>query len=208
MTRIVLVRHGQTEWNRVERFRGRADIPLNETGLAQAEATGRRIASEWRPAAVYSSPLSRAVKTAGVIAGHFALSVLTHPGIIDIDYGQWQGLRPDEVRERWQKMIDAWYTTPDSLHVPGAETLADIRIRAMGAVKELVDRHGGVTVVVVSHTVINRIILLGVLGLSNDRFWRLRQDTCAINCFEAEGGIFTLVSMNDTCHLRTEIQYH
>jgi len=202
MTRIILVRHGQTEWNRVERFRGRADIPLNDAGLSQAEETGRRIAAEWRPSAVYSSSLSRAVKTAGVIAGHFDLPVRVHPGLTDIDYGQWEGLTPDEVRERWPQMIHAWYITPDSPHIPGGETLADVRTRAMEAVKELVDCHEGQTVVAVSHTVINRIILLGVMGLSNDRFWRVRQDTCAINCFEAEGGDFTIVSLNDTCHLR------
>jgi probable phosphoglycerate mutase len=83
ITRILLVRHGQTEWNRVERFRGRADVPLNETGLAQAEATGRRIAAEWQPTAIYSSPLSRAVKTAEAIANHFALPVQIHPGLTD-----------------------------------------------------------------------------------------------------------------------------
>jgi probable phosphoglycerate mutase len=60
MVHIILVRHGQTEWNRAERFRGRADIPLNEAGLVQAEATGKRVAAEWRPTAVYSSQLSRA----------------------------------------------------------------------------------------------------------------------------------------------------
>ena len=76
MTLIVLVRHGQTEWNRVERFRG------------QAEATAQRIAAEWRPVAVYSSPLSRAVKTAEVIARHLGLPVQTHGGLTDIDYGQ------------------------------------------------------------------------------------------------------------------------
>lgn len=205
MTRIILVRHGQTEWNRVEHFRGRADIPLNETGLAQAEAVGRRIAAERKLSAVYSSPLSRAVKTAEFVAGHFDLPVLTHPALIDIDYGQWQGLTPDEVRENWPQMIDAWYTTPDSLHIPGGETLSDVRARAMKVVKELVDRHEGETIVVVGHTIINRIILLGVLGLSNDRFWRLRQDMCAINCFEVEGDDFTLVSINDTCHLHSGI---
>jgi probable phosphoglycerate mutase len=62
--------------------------------------------------------------------------------------------------------------------------------------------HAGQTFVAVGHTVINRMILLGVLGLGNDRFWHLRQDTCAINVFEADGGEFTLVSLNDTCHLR------
>ncbi len=202
MTRIILVRHGQTEWNRVERFRGRADVPLNEAGIAQAEATGKRVAAEWQPAAVYSSPLSRAMRTAEAIATHFGLPVLVHPGLTDIDYGKWQGLTPDEARERWPEVVDAWYHTPHQARIPAGETLADLRERAMATVKELGLRHEGETIVLVGHTVINRIILLGVLGLDNDRFWHLRQDTCAINVFECENGDYTLVSINDTCHLR------
>jgi len=202
MTRILLIRHGETAWNRVEHFRGRADVPLNETGLAQAEATGRRVAAEWQPVAIYTSPLSRAVKTAEAIAKHFALPVQVHPGLADIDYGEWQGLTPDEARARWPEIAGAWYTAPHMAHIPGGETLADVRARAMTTVKELADCHAGQTIVLLGHTVINRIILLGVLGLGNGRFWRLRQDTCAINVFEAEAGDFTLVSLNDTCHLR------
>jgi len=205
MTRIILVRHGQTEWNRVERFRGRADVPLNKTGLVQADVTGRRIAAEWRPAAIYSSPLSRAVKTAEIIAQYFELPVNVHSDLIDVDYGQWQGLTPDEVRERWPEMIDDWYNKPAAARIPGGETLEELRSRALTVIDALATRHKDQTIVVVGHTVINRIILLGVLGLSNERFWRLRQDTCAVNCFEAEGGDFTLVSLNDACHLRSEI---
>lgn len=201
MSRIVLVRHGQTEWNRVERFRGRADVPLNETGLAQAEATGRRVAAQWHPVAIYSSPLSRAMKTAEAIAEHFALPVQTHPGLIDIDYGDWQGLTPEEARARWQPMVDAWYNTPHLARIPRGETLDDLRTRGMAMVNEIVARHAEQTVVLVGHTVINRVILLAILGLNNDRFWRIKQDTCAINVFEASNGDFTLVSLNDTCHL-------
>ena len=201
VTCIVLVRHGQTEWNRVERFRGRADVPLNESGLAQAEATGKRVAAGWRPTAVYTSPLSRAVKTAEAVARHAALPVLVHPGLADIDYGEWQGLTPDEARSRWPDMVEAWYSAPHTAQIPGGETLAGLRARGMAAVAELAAKHAGQTIVVVGHTVINRILLLGVLGLGNDRFWHLRQDTCAINVFEVEGGEYTLVSMNDTCHL-------
>jgi broad specificity phosphatase PhoE len=204
MTRVILVRHGQTEWNRVERFRGQADVPLNQTGLAQAEATGLRVASEWQPAGVYSSPLSRAVKTAEAIARHFTLPVLLHPGLADIDYGEWQGLTPEEARQRWPEAIDAWYNAPQAARIPGGESLDDLRARAMAAVNELVARHDGQTIVLVGHTVINRVILLGILGLGNKRFWRIRQDTCAINLFEAEGGEYTLVSLNDTCHLKLE----
>jgi len=201
MTRMILIRHGQTEWNRVERFRGRADVPLNDTGLAQAEATGRRVAAEWQPVAVYASPLSRAVKTAEAVARHFALPVHAHSGLADIDFGEWQGLTPDEARVRWPEIVEAWYSAPHTAQIPGGETLASLRARAMATVAELATQHGDHTIVLVGHTVINRVILLGVLGLGNDRFWRLRQDTCAINVFEAEADGFTLVSLNDTCHL-------
>lgn len=202
MTLIILVRHGQTEWNRVERFRGRADVPLDATGLAQAEATARRIAAEWRPAAVYSSPLSRAVKTGEAIARQFDLPVKPHRGLVDIDYGQWQGLTPTEAKGLWPEIVDAWYRTPDAARIPGGETLADLRARAMDAVHELAVRHSEETIIMVAHTVVNRAILLGVLGLHNNRFWHLRQDTCAINVLELDSDDFTLVSMNDTCHLR------
>ena len=201
MTRIILVRHGQTEWNRVERFRGRADVPLNETGLAQAEATGRRVKAQWTPTTIYASPLSRAVRTAEAIAKHYSLPVQVHPGLADIDYGEWQGLTPDEARQRWPDQVDNWYNHPEQALIPAGETLADLRLRAMQTVGELARRHEGETIVLLGHTVINRIILLGVLGLGNERFWHIRQDTCAINVFESQGDDYVLVSLNDTSHL-------
>jgi probable phosphoglycerate mutase len=207
-TSIILVRHGQTNWNpdgsitKVERFRGRADVPLNNIGLAQAVATGWRVAAEWKPSAIYASPLGRAVKTAEAIAKHFDLPVQVHSGMIDIDYGEWQGLTPDEARHCWPEQVDNWYNHPERALIPAGETLADLRSRAMQTVNELATRHAGQTIVLVGHTVINRIILLGVLGLGNERFWHIRQDTCAINIFEAEHGEYVLVTLNDTCHLR------
>jgi probable phosphoglycerate mutase len=106
--------------------------------------------------------------------------------------------------QRWPEEIDAWYNRPHQARIPGGESLADLRARAMQTVNELAARHAGETVVLVGHTVINRIILLGILGLGNERFWRIKQDTCAINVFEAEAGDFVLVSLNDTCHLRED----
>ena len=206
VTLIILVRHGQTEWNRSERFRGRADVPLNETGLAQAEATGERVAQVWQPAAIYTSPLSRSVKTAQAIAQHFNLPVQAHPDLADIDYGEWQGLTPDEARQRWPEQMENWYSHPERAVIPGGETLVDLRARAMQTVNDLSARHAGQTIVLVGHTVINRIILLGVLGLGNERFWHLRQDTCAINVFEASENDFVLFSLNDTCHLHQVTQ--
>lgn len=201
MTQIILVRHGQTEWNRIERFRGRADVPLNQTGIAQAEATARRLARQPKPAAVYSSPLSRAVVTARKIAESHGLVVELHDGLIDIDYGQWQGLTPRQVGERWPAELDAWYNAPQAVRIPSGETLQVVRDRGMDTVRELVREHAGGTIVLVAHTVMNRLILLGVLGLGNDSFWRLGQEPCGINRFSVQDGEFTLINLNDTSHL-------
>jgi probable phosphoglycerate mutase len=201
MTRIILVRHGQTEWNRIERFRGRADVPLNRTGVVQAEATAYRLARQPQPAAVYSSPLSRAAVTATKIARHHGLTVQPHKGLIDIDYGQWQGLTPRQVGERWPQELDAWYNAPQTVQIPSGETLQVVRERGMRTVMELGAEHPDSSIVLVAHTVMNRLILLGVLGLANDRFWRLTQEPCAINRFSLQDGEYTLVSLNDTSHL-------
>lgn len=201
-TRVILVRHGQTAWNRVERFRGRADVPLDETGLAQARATAERVARQWTPTAVYTSPLGRARKTAEVIAAPLGLPVQPDDGLLDIDYGEWQGLTTEEVRLRWPEALTAWLAAPHTARVPAGETLKAVRSRAVRSLGRITSDHEGQTVCVVAHHVVNRLILLEVLGLGNERFWHIRQDTCAINVFEAQTGDFTLVSLNDTCHLR------
>lgn len=201
MTKIILIRHGQTEWNRIERFRGRADVPLNAVGLEQAEATGKHVAAKWKVAAVYASPLSRAVQTAEAVAKRFGLPVLPHVDLVDIYFGAWQGLSPEEVRQRWPEMADDWVNRPHLVQFPDGESLETLRYRAMKTVKELAARHAGESIVLVGHTVINRVILLGVLGLGNERFWHLGQDNCAINVFETDGDDFTLESLNETCHL-------
>lgn len=204
MTRLILVRHGETEWNRTERFRGHADVPLSATGLSQAEAAARRISSSWQVTAVYCSPLSRAVKTAHAIATPFQLRATALQDLIDMDYGEWQGKTPEEVGSLWPDLLLAWHERPHSVHIPGGESLDEIRVRCRRALGQVAEKHQGGNVVIVAHTVINRVILLEVLGLGNDRFWRIRQETCSINEIEVEGAEYTVVSMNDTCHLRRQ----
>lgn len=201
MTRIILVRHGETEWNRIERFRGSADIPLNENGLKQAELLARRVLAAWKPAAVYSSPLSRAIKTAEAIAFPLNLRVKIHPGLSDINYGEWQGLTPEEVRSRWPELFMRWQTVPDKLYFPGGESLSERQKIGITAVREIAASHPGETVVCVGHTVINRLIILGLLGLDLSYFWRLRQDNCALNVLECRNDQFVAVTLNETGHL-------
>lgn len=201
---VLLVRHGQTDWNRVERFRGRFDIPLNQRGLEQAEATAARIAGGPRPGEILTSPLSRACQTADAVGRETGIAPRVCEGLIDIDYGEWQGLTPDEVRARWPRELLAWYESPGTARIPGGERLAGVQERASSSAREACARRAGDSsdrIVMVGHTVVNRLILMEALGSPLSRFWRLRQDPCAINLLEFDGASFSVVLMNDTCHL-------
>jgi broad specificity phosphatase PhoE len=201
--RIVLVRHGQTAWNKEPRFRGRADLPLDEIGFKQAKATGRYIAERWPVDAVYASPMRRAMQTGDAIAEAHGLTAEPFDGLLDIDFGKWQGYSPDEVGERYPDLLQAWFEAPHTVHMPDGESLHDVRNRVVAGLNEVIERHAGHAVLLVGHTVVNRVLLCAVLGLGNEHFWRLRQDTCAVNVFDADDDrTFTIVLLNDTCHLR------
>ena len=201
MTRLVVVRHGRTEWNRVERFRGRADIQLDEVGIRQAEAAAARIA-EWQVSAIYSSPLHRALSTAEILARPFSLEVKLLPGIIDIDYGEWRGLSPEEATAKYGDLYSTWLNSPHQVKFPAGESLAEVRERAASAVGDLIAQHPKETIVLVSHKVVCQILILSLLGLDNSHFWEITQDVCAVNLFEVRGGVSSALSLNDTCHLK------
>ncbi len=201
MTHAILVRHRQTAWNRNDRFRGHADVPLDDTGLAQAEAAARRILAQWKPSVIYAGPLSRTMKTGEATARLLKLKVEADPGLLDVDCGQWQGLTPDEARKRWPAEFEMYLHSPAGFMFPGGESLEHARTRAWGHTRELAGRYPEVTIMLVSHTALNRLILLSVLGLGTDAFWNIRQDTCAINAFEIEDDRYTLVILNETGHL-------
>jgi len=201
-TLIILVRHGQTEWNRIERFRGRYDLSLNDTGIEQAEKTAAHIQKMWKPVALYSSPLKRAVQTAEKIAKFCGVPIQTSDGLMDIDYGQWQGLTPEEVKQQWPELLTRWYEYPETVQIPGGESLKQVRKRSMSALSKFCRMHRNDEIVLVSHTVVNRLLILGILDLGNDHFWNLSQEPCAINLIEKSERGFKLVYMNDTCHLK------
>ncbi|MBI4285515.1 MAG: histidine phosphatase family protein [Chloroflexi bacterium] len=200
MTEILIVRHGETAWNVQEVSRGRKDVALNETGMKQTA----RLAAYLRNVkieAIYSSPLKRAWQTAEAIAGHHSLPVIEAPGLIDLDYGEWEGLEHAVVAERYPELYRLWLSRPQQVQMPGGEGLRDVRRRARKAVKEVVARHSG-SVVLVAHRVVNKVLICALLGLSNAHFWNIRQDTCGITTFAWQDGRSVLVSHNDTSFLR------
>ena len=202
MTRIILVRHGETDWNKEQIFRGRIDVPLNSTGLQQAKATGEVLSGQ-KIDAIYSSPLSRAIQTAnGIISFHSHITVKEAKGFMDIDFGKWQGLPHKNVEDEFKDLYDAWQREPHNLKMPGGEGLDDVKLRAMESLNDILSSHVDETVVIASHRVVNKVILCAILGLSNQHFWRIRQDTCAINIFEDSDRGFIISVINDTCHIK------
>ena len=199
MTRIIIVRHGETDWNVGEVFRGRLDIGLNETGLAQAEALGQHLA-DINVKAVYSSPLKRALDTAGAIASHYQLEVGIARGLVDFNYGAWQGLTQQEVKERYAELYPRWLAEPHLVTMPDGESLDDVVERVRQVVETVVASHEG-TVVLVSHRVVNKVLICSLLGLDSSHFWNIRQDVAGMTVFEYEGNQFTLIQHNDISHL-------
>ncbi len=198
---IILVRHGQTEWNREERFRGRIDLDLTSTGLRQAEATARQL-TQFPVSALYASPLQRAMKTAESLARPFHLEVKPLENLIDMDFGNWQGLSMAEAEKGDPSLFRLWEEKPHLVTFPGGEGLAQVRERVEAALKSLLEEHKDQTVVLVSHKVVCKVMELVFLGLDNSRFWQVEQDLCAINLFILNEERPTILRLNDTCHLR------
>lgn len=200
MTQIILVRHGETEWNVKEVFRGRIDIELNETGMRQAELLAQHL-SNIKIDAIYSGPLRRALTTAEKIAGYHKLDVVTTPGLIDFNFGEWQGLPRQAVRDRYKKLYAQWLNQPNRVKMPAGESLDEVRKRAMGVVDGVIAKYKG-SVVLVSHRVVNKVLICALLGLDNSHFWNIEQATCGLTIFTYENERFILTRHNDTSYLR------
>jgi phosphoserine phosphatase len=198
---IILVRHGETEFNASETFRGRADVHLNKTGLKQAELLGEYLSSE-KINVVYSSPLQRAVKTAAAIAAPQKLQVKLVENLNDIDCGEWQGLTLKEVKERYPDVYQDWLDTPEQVRLPGGESLEDVRSRALPFVQDAAIRCREGKIVLVSHRVVNKVLICALLALDNSMFWSFKLDTCAITRLSFNGNRTTLISHNDTSYLK------
>jgi probable phosphoglycerate mutase len=201
MTIILLVRHGHVEGIKPECFRGRADLALTETGQRQAESLARRIASQWTPSSIYTSPLQRCAATGAAIARACGIPSEPLTGLNDLDYGAWQSLTYDDARAKDPDSFAAWFTTPDLVRFPDGESLQDVAARTATLLRLALSRNEADTLVLVGHDSVNRVLLTQVLDMPLSAYWRIVQDPCCINEIEITGSSFQLRRMNDTAHL-------
>jgi broad specificity phosphatase PhoE len=163
-TRLLLARHGETDWNQQGRWQGQQNLALNRAGIDQALALSARLKGE-RLSAVYSSALRRAVETAQAIAHEHKLNVCRDERLNEISLGEWEGMQRKEIAARYPQILQMWETDPCSTRPPRGESIAELEKRVLAALQEIARAYPGETVCLIGHKMTNGIIRCHYLGL-------------------------------------------
>jgi len=199
---LYVVRHGETAWNKEEVFRGRKDVPLNETGQKQAQQTGQYFENKGI-ARIFSSPLSRAIQTAEGISKKTKIPIEVMDELNDMNFGVWEGLTLREVEKLYPEELKAWQQSPHKFIASEGESLGDVRRRVTKGIQKILSNEAG-PIVLVTHRVICKIIFLYALDIQNHHFWNMRCDPASISLIEKMGCLISISFLNDTCHLHDE----
>ncbi len=200
--RVLLARHGETPWNAEGRYQGQIDIPLSPHGESQARALGERLRG-LDISRVVASPLSRAKYTAELALGDSRKVMLsTDPQLQEIAHGSWEGKLAAEIRAEDPQRLIAWRDAPDTVQMPGGESLSQVLDRAWQAFVRAGEGLGEAdTLLVVAHDAVNRVILCRLMGLPLARLWSFRQAPTTLNLLEGSSiEKLEVVRLNDCVH--------
>ncbi|TVQ63308.1 MAG: histidine phosphatase family protein [Spirulina sp. DLM2.Bin59] len=189
--RILLVRHGETDWNREGRFQGIQDIPLNDNGRHQASKAADYLKTVQIDAAV-SSPMLRPKETAEIILQHHpGVELALEPQFCEIGHGLWEGKLEKEIEAAYPGLLAQWKTAPETVQMPEGENLQQVWDRVMTAWDEMVERYSrgeAKTLLVVAHDAVNKCILCGLLGLKPQDIWAIKQGNGAVTVIDYPQG--------------------
>lgn len=197
--RVILVRHGQTVFNRDSRYQGHADAELSDLGREQAELVAAHL-ERTRIDAVYSSDLSRASDTAGAIAARHGLPIFTNPALREVGFGDWEGLTVSEIQERYPDLYSNYRRDSITHRAPRGERLEDLQSRTVQAVDEIAQKHPDDSVVVVTHGGPIRAFFCHALDTGLESFRKIRLDNAGVTILSRKGSDdWTLEIFNDSC---------
>ncbi len=202
--RLLLARHGRTDWNRTFRYQGTTDVPLDGEGRLQARRLGLRLSRE-PLTRIVSSPLSRAVETASIIASSREGGVdrTLSPELAELDFGRWEGLTVNEVMKKYGDRYRAWRDDPLAVEPPDGESFLDAVERVRKGISPLLEGPEG-TMLVVCHGGTIRAALMALLHIPPGLVWRIRQDNCALTAVDVWDATPMLAFSNDQAHLLVE----
>jgi len=201
---IILVRHGETEWNRIQRFQGRSDLPLNQKGKEQAHALASALKNE-SIAAIYASPLARAIETARHIGRfHPSAPLLEEEGLIEMDLGDFDGMEARLWATKHLEFLKAWEKNPAHLKMPGGECLQEVQHRAVDTLERISQQYEpGSALLICTHNFVIVSLLCHASKTSLNQFREWKQDTGALNVLYKYGKHFQIVKVNDNQHLKS-----
>ena len=201
MTRIILVRHGETTWNIEGRYQGQEDTPLSERGLKQGHLLADGLCNIPIDLAI-SSPLQRSYQTCKFCADLHNLPVATDERLLEINHGSWEGVLAGDIQKQYPVEFAQWHREPEKVVMPGGgESLEDVRKRVRAAFDEYVAKYPDKTILVAAHDAVNKTIICDVLGLGMEHFWQIKQDNTCINVLECNEGVWRTVLLNSTNHM-------
>ncbi|MDK8278797.1 histidine phosphatase family protein [Peptostreptococcus anaerobius] len=202
MNTYYLVRHGQTEWNTQGRTQGHGNSPLTDLGVKQAENLANAI-KKYPIDLIYCSDLGRAIQTAEIVGQNLGIEVKPTSKLREMGFGIWEGMKLTDIEAEYADMFAIWRNQPDKLMVPGGEMLKDIKKRQDDLLEELNTKYQNKHILLVSHSVTVRVMLLSMLDSDISNIYRIKQDNTAINIVEYKDYGPVIKKINDTSHLVT-----
>lgn len=199
-TRIILMRHGETDWNATGRIQGHSDTPLNAAGREQARRAAQRLASE-PVRALYASDLARAFETAAIIGQLLGLTVVTSPRLRERQYGAWEGLTSAEIQARYPEQFAEWRARSTDFAPPQGETRSQLLTRGLTELQTIARRHVGEVVVVVTHGGFCYVLINHILGSVDGDRREFTFGNASMHTLEVIGDRWSVISMNETAHL-------
>jgi broad specificity phosphatase PhoE len=197
---LILIRHGETSWNRLKVFRGRRDVKLNAEGVAQADATAAALKDKVFDA-IYTSTMKRSLVTARRIAAPHGMAVRESEGFCDISYGLWEGMAEEKVASEYPKLYQRWLEAPYKTRPPNGESMKKAWKRVNSALREVLWTHGIGTVVIVSHRVPIKLMTAYLMGEKRHSIGKYKHDPCAMSVFRVKHREYEPLTLNDSSHL-------
>jgi broad specificity phosphatase PhoE len=200
--RLILVRHGKTDWNETGKCQGISDVPLNSAGIEQAEKLAFSLKDE-KIDLIYSSNLVRAKVTAEKIAGYHPIDVNIRDDLREMDQGIFEGLDFSYIQEKYPDVLEHWRKDPDTLQLPGGESLTGVQQRALDAIEDIKSRFGSQNIVVVSHNMVIGTLFCSFTGSPLKKLRDYIVDEASKSIVEVYDDRFVIISFNDIDHLRS-----
>lgn len=201
MTKIYLIRHGQSEWNLLYKIQGQKDAPLTDLGKEQARKLGERLVGE-KIDIIYSSDLSRALETARIISSIVNKPVVATNELREINFGPWEGLTLKEIRNKFKEEYSIWMSSPEKFRLEGAETLEALKRRVMSYVNKIIKENKDKNIAIVSHNATLKVIILSLLNIGLLYYKNFSLNNVSLSIIECRDYNNVLTLFNDTSHLK------